>query len=271
MVCCADADAAEGERLTAYLRDQLGYVVAFYKEMRTGTQWTNEIRLQFDCVRVVVVLHSKNSIGNPYVEDEAIRARRAGTYFPVLLDQLTPEEMIPGDLAIQCIRIDRGCAPTGHTKQKFDNDIDELFVRNGPESVQRMIYRLSNALEKETRLRKLAEEKVMQAALANEDQARQIVREVMDMQIERSLELSEAAIGFARTAVDLIERTMPAERPPAEDLDKLATDLATKLSRIARDTTTAEASAERQELRLRISSVLREVDRLQRLRAARAR
>jgi hypothetical protein len=149
VVCCVDADAATGERLTNYLREQLGYKVAFYKEMPTGAHWTSVIRRQFDVARAVIVLHSKNSVGQIYVDDEVVRARAKGTYFPVLLDILSPAEKMCGDTVIQGIELDRHYAPTGQIKIKFDRDLDELVLGNSPESFQRIYYRLRFPYEKE--------------------------------------------------------------------------------------------------------------------------
>jgi hypothetical protein len=73
-----------------------------------------------------------------------------------------------------------------------------------------------------------------------------------------------------RRLLDLLEHSSSRTAALDAAIDEIATDAATKLAKIAEDTARAEAGAARQELRLRLSHAVNEIDRLQRLRAARA-
>lgn len=269
VVCCVDADAAFGDRLTMYLREQRGYTVFFYKETATGTAWTNGIRRKLDAALAVIVVQSKNSEGSAHLEDEALRARSKGTYFPVQIDPLPTDTLVSGDGVVQSIRLNASSAPTGQQKVKFDADLDELVLRNGPESYQRIVHRLEFALQKETKQRKLAEENAMQIALSKEGEESKHAREASDLQVSRALALCEALVSMLRRFTDAMEQGIA--RPAIDSaVDEVTNEAVARLKSIWAQTAQGEIDATRQELRLRIAEAVQEIDRLQRLRSARA-
>lgn len=69
-----------------------GFGVWWDAQIGSGSHWRADIQEHLDAARCVIVAWSKRSVGpdGDFVRDEASRARRNGTYLPILLDRVEP-------------------------------------------------------------------------------------------------------------------------------------------------------------------------------------
>ena len=69
-----------------------GFTVWWDAHIGTGTDWRDEIQQHLDAARCVIVAWSQRSVGpeGQFVCDEAGRAKKAGSYVPIKIDEVDP-------------------------------------------------------------------------------------------------------------------------------------------------------------------------------------
>ena len=69
-----------------------GFNVWWDAHIGTGTDWRDEIQQHLDAARCVIVAWSQRSVGpeGQFVCDEAGRAKKAGSYVPIKIDEVDP-------------------------------------------------------------------------------------------------------------------------------------------------------------------------------------
>lgn len=84
-------DRARVRPLVAALESE-GFTVWWDARIGAGADWREEIREQLDAAHCTIVAWSDRSVGpeGQFVCDEASRARKAGTYLPIKIDEVDP-------------------------------------------------------------------------------------------------------------------------------------------------------------------------------------
>lgn len=72
--------------------EQEGFTVWWDAHIGGGSNWRQDIEAHLDSAKCVIVAWSKRSVGpeGEFVRDEATRAKRRGTYLPILIDAVEP-------------------------------------------------------------------------------------------------------------------------------------------------------------------------------------
>ena len=267
MVCCVEADAAYAAVLVEYLRGR-GLTVFFYKELPAGTDWTTFIRHKIVTAYAVVVVHSKRSVGNVFLADEAMRAKKQGAYIPVEIDELSDDERLPGGLIIQSLKLDPSGPPIGAQKVKFDDDVDRLILHNGPDFYRSLFHELERTARDQQRLRKDAEERYFELAAQKGPASDAVLDDVSALKVNRAMDLADALVATLSKTLDLLEKSNPQANSSMEAmLDDVATETATKLRLLAADAAAAGDESVRRLLVLKVNGTLNELERLKKFAA----
>lgn len=101
-------------RAVALALEKAGHSVWWDRHIKGGTEYSKEIELALEAADVVVVLWSRNSVGSPWVRDEAASGRDRGRLIPLGVDS-TPPPL--GFRQFQTIELPSGRATRGAVKE----------------------------------------------------------------------------------------------------------------------------------------------------------
>ena len=82
-------DAGRVLRLVEALRAE-GFTVWWDHGIAAGSEWDRSIHRELNAAKVVVAVWSKNSIGAPWVKEEALVGKNRGVLVPVKIDEVEP-------------------------------------------------------------------------------------------------------------------------------------------------------------------------------------